>query len=452
MNTARFARGRTEHAVELEKKNFTQRSLFACIEGGGQSWLCLVSEGVDPPREVDSCRFYTTAATKDGKTIRREAAEVINDCVQWLKIFESRHGKLAAIGIVSFGPCDLNHSSPTYGFITTTPKAGWQNTDVVGPFARAFKDTPIGFDTDVNMVAVSEYVYGGHGSISSAAYITVGTGIGVGMCTGGKAVHGLIHPEGGHIRAPRYIAPKQIRGNSKNKFLDADGVDKYVGNCLFHCLGPDRKTPSTHPCIEGMANSDAIADRLGIDKSGLKDVGDDNDVWDLEAYYLAQLCISITFLMSPEVIIIGGGVMNREILFPKIRQHFKRLLGGYFTNPQFGTDIEKYITRSRFDKVKGSVHAGVMGGLELARRVWELSDKYMISKQAQQIEKLNDALLRKDAESKTLFTVLPKQKVSFNSSPNFGMLWVGIGAGFSAVLTAATFFKLMQSSSNKKGA
>eukprot|EP00466_Bigelowiella_natans_P002188 jgi/Bigna1/82495/fgenesh1_pg.93_\ len=337
MPPARFSRTMSDMSRQVNKKELAQKSLFACVEGGGQSWLVLVSEGIHPPKEIDSCRFYTTEEI-DGKTVARKAEDVINDCVRWLKVFETRHGKLTSIGIVSFGPTDLNpkSSSRTFGYITTTPKEGWQNTDVVGPFSRAFKGTPVGFDTDVNMVAVSEYTYGGD-------------------------------------------------------YIGSDGRDSYPGNCKFHCLDKDGK-PLPYPCVEGMANSDAIADRLQIDKKQLKDVKDDHPIWDLEAYYLAQLCISITFLTSPEVIVIGGGIMNREILFPKIREQFKMLLGGYFKNAQYNKDIDSYITRSKFDAVEGHVHAGVMGGLELARRMWELSDKYILAKQKREIERLQEKL------------------------------------------------------------
>jgi len=422
---------------QVNKKELAQKSLFACVEGGGQSWLVLVSEGIHPPKEIDSCRFYTTEEI-DGKTVARKAEDVINDCVRWLKVFETRHGKLTSIGIVSFGPTDLNPKSRTFGYITTTPKEGWQNTDVVGPFSRAFKGTPVGFDTDVNMVAVSEYTYGDHGDISSAAYITVGTGIGVGVCTNGKSVHGLIHPEGGHIRAPRYQAPADKK---KAKYIGSDGRDSYPGNCKFHCLDKDGK-PLPYPCVEGMANSDAIADRLQIDKKQLKDVKDDHPIWDLEAYYLAQLCISITFLTSPEVIVIGGGIMNREILFPKIREQFKMLLGGYFKNAQYNKDIDSYITRSKFDAVEGHVHAGVMGGLELARRMWELSDKYILAKQKREIERLQEKLIAKNVTSNSLRERAMHHHDSGSTvaqSSGLGMLALGIGAGCSIGLLLSSF-------------
>ncbi|GAB5368742.1 hypothetical protein AAMO2058_001346100 [Amorphochlora amoebiformis] len=309
-----FSRSPSVFSKMSERKKQAQRMIFAAVEGGGQSWLVLISEGVNPPKELDSARIPTL--NEDGSP--RKAEDVIEECVQRLRDMQMRLGhNFESIGIVSFGPCDLRPDSKTYGFITTTPKEGWQMTNVVGPFSRAFPNVPIAFDTDVNMVAVSEFAYGGHGNITSAAYITVGTGIGVGMCTNGKAVHGLIHPEGGHIRCPRFTKVGAV-SKEEQKYLTKEGRDTYKGNCKFHCID-EKGEPKLYPCVEGMANSQAIADRLGIPKSDLRNVSDDHPIWDLHAYYLAQLCMSITFLMSPEVIVLGGGVMNREVLYPKIR-------------------------------------------------------------------------------------------------------------------------------------
>jgi len=430
-----FDRLNTEFYRNQEKAHLEQRLLFASVEGGGQSWLCLVSEGVNPPKAIDSKRFYTTEK-KDGKTVPRKPSAVIKDCVQWLQSFEKREGKLASIGIVSFGPCDLNHASEHYGKITTTPKEGWQFTSVVQPFQTAFRNVPIGFDTDVNMVAVSEYMYGGHGEITSSSYITVGTGIGVGMCTNGKPVHGMVHPEGGHIRVPRYHA---IGVDKKLPWLDEKGVDNYQGNCKFHC----KKPMVPFPCVEGMANSDAIADRLGIDKAQLPDAPDDDPVWDCVAYYLAQLCMSITFLMSPEVIVIGGGVMKRKTLLPLIRKHFQNLLGDYFKNDIYHKDVDKYIVRSKFDAVKGDVHAGVMGGLELARRVYELSDKSRLRAQQLKIEQLNEILMEKSRMAKKAIALGAAGEPSSRSYVDdfirgFGMLAMGLGIGVGAALAASS--------------
>mmetsp|Transcript_746 Transcript_746/g.1022 ORF Transcript_746/g.1022 Transcript_746/m.1022 type:complete len:429 (-) Transcript_746:124-1410(-) len=418
----------------------------------------------------------------------KKPSQVIDEAVQCLLNMEKRHGKFAAIGIVSFGPCGLNSKTNTYGYITTTPKPGWQMTDVVGPFQKAFRGIPIGFDTDVNMVAVSEFAYGGHGTnITSASYITVGTGIGVGMCTNGKPVHGLIHPEGGHIRVPKYVSkksPEQIKNELKQelsmvpedskeakdiklrmeqvgKYLDKDGKDTYFGNCKFHCITPEGKA-KPYPCVEGLANSQAIAERLGIEKKDLPYVSDDNEVWDLEAYYLAQLCISITFLMSPEVIVLGGGVMKRTILYPKIRKMFKELLGDYFTDSKFNKDIDKYIVRSTFDVKreqmgnkeiknaagkKAKLHAGAMGGLELARRVWDLSDKKMIMERDDEIKFLNKQIQQLEGVSsarRPLAKVFKGQyDVSNSGSSGFsfstvaaGMLLLGIGGGIGAAVTS----------------
>jgi len=285
-------------------------------------------------------------------------------------------------------------------------------TNVLGPFRAGFPDTPIGFDTDVNMAAVSEQLYGGHGKIGSAAYITVGTGIGVGLCTRGKSVRGLSHPEGGHLRVSRYTNPGKT--GMDGKILGVDGRDKYRGNCRFHSM--DVKFPLS--CVEGMANSQAIADRLGITKKMLRNVPDSHEVWEMEACYLAQLCLSITLLLSPEVIVIGGGVMNREVLFPKIRKHFKGLLGGYLRSDLFDKDLDQYITRSKFDKFGGSIHAGVVGGLELARRAYE----------RRSLEKgVVDAKTKKKTAATRSWTSLTKPSKILSK---LGLLGVGMLVGF----------------------
>jgi len=249
---------------------------------------------------------------------------------------------VVAIGIGSFGPVDLNVDSKTYGYITSTPKPGWKYVDVLGPIKSL--GLPIGISTDVNVAAVGELAYGDHGHISSCCYITVGTGIGVGVVVDGKPVTGLLHPEGGHFKPPRYPG------------------DTYEGNCSFH-----------KDCTEGLANAGAIAARAGVDREALETIPDDHKVWDIEAFYLAHLCTVLTTVVSPQVIVLGGGVLRRKILFPKIREQFKIILNGYLQHPKLLENVDKYLVPSRFNV--GKTTSGAVGTLEIARESLQHASK-----------------------------------------------------------------------------
>ena len=167
--------------------------------------------------------------------------------------------------------------------------------------------------------------------VTSLAFITVGTGIAVGLVINGKAVHGLIHPEGGHVLAvPR---------------------------------AGDRLASRGHVCIEDVANAGAIAERVGCSPSQLDSISDSHAVWDDVAYYLGQLCLTVTYMVSPHVIVMSGGVMRRLSLFPRIRKHFATLNSGYITHPRIIHELDKYIVPSRFGN-----RVGIIGALELSRR------------------------------------------------------------------------------------
>lgn len=234
-------------------------------------------------------------------------------------------------GIASFGPIDLNPASATYGYITSTPKPEWGNTEIVGVFERAFPGVPVGFETDVNAPALYEVTHGGHGAISSACYITVGTGVGIGVAIGGQAVHGFMHPEGGHMFVP---------------LADADIASGFKGACPFHGT-----------CVEGMVSSPSIAARTGIDRRDVHTLADDNPVWDALAHYLAYACVNLTLAVSPEVIVIGGGISKREKLFALIRDKFEAAMNHYVTYPA----VDRYIRPSFHPDI------GLVSSLELAR-------------------------------------------------------------------------------------
>ncbi|KAJ0399208.1 hypothetical protein P43SY_001874 [Pythium insidiosum] len=287
---------------------------FAGVELGGTTWLVAIAEN-DPQNILEQTKIETTTP---------EAT--LAAAIAWLKTKQ-----FDAIGIASFGPVDLNKASPTYGYITSTPKPNWANTEIVGAFQRAFPDVPIEFETDVNAPALYEVVHGGHGAITSACYITVGTGVGVGVAVDGQPVHGQMHPEGGHVFVP---------------LADADIAAGFRGVCPFH-----------GSCVEGMVASRAIATRKGIDRRELETIGDEDPIWDTLAHYLAYLCANLTFVVSPQVIVIGGGISKRAKLFELIRSKFEGIVNSYVRYPP----VESYIKPSFHPQI------GLVSSLELAR-------------------------------------------------------------------------------------
>lgn len=240
-----------------------------------------------------------------------------------------KKANVEALGIACFGPIDPDKSSPTYGHITSTPKLPWQNYNIV----KAFEDAlgcPVGFDTDVNGSVLGEATFGQAKGKKCVAYATIGTGVGVGVFIEGKLLHGMLHPEAGHVLIQRR----------------AD--DSYPGRCPFH-----------KNCLEGMAAGPAIEERWGKKAIELKDK---KEVWDLEAYYIAQALTGYVLTLSPEMIILGGGVMHQEQLFPMIRNYVKEMLNGYIKTEEIG-NMDSYIVPASLNDDQG-----IMGCLELARR------------------------------------------------------------------------------------
>ncbi|MDF2671174.1 MAG: fructokinase [Paenibacillus sp.] len=240
-----------------------------------------------------------------------------------------RDEKLDALGIGSFGPIDPDPDSPTYGYVTTTPKQGWAQYNVLGKLKESF-DCPIGWDTDVNAAALGEATWGAAKGLGSCLYVTVGTGIGGGVYVGGSLVHGLVHPEMGHIPVKRH--PK----------------DTFEGSCPYH-----------GDCLEGLAAGTAIAKRWG--KKG-HELEHDPLVWELEAYYLAQAAVQAILYLSPQRIVFGGGVMKQRQLFPLIHQEVQLLLKGYVQSEWITKRIDEYIVPPGLGD-----NAGLCGGLALAQ-------------------------------------------------------------------------------------
>jgi fructokinase len=288
-------------------------SVYGGIETGGSKWRCAVGSGPDDLRATE-----TVPTTTPAETIERVVA------------FFEREGPVEAVGIGSFGPLDGKVSSPTWGHITTTPKPGWAHTDVGQAIQRRLS-VPVAFDTDVNAAAFGEHLWGAAQGLDTFCYITVGTGIGGGGMARGKLLHGLVHPEFGHMRIPH----------------DRE-ADPFAGVCPYH-----------GDCWEGLASGRAIEARWG--QPAVELAGEDA-VWELEACYLALGLVCVICVLSPERIVIGGGVMSAPGLLPLVRREIATLMNGYLDNAAVGDGIADYLTLPRL----GSL-SGVLGGIGLAR-------------------------------------------------------------------------------------
>lgn len=287
---------------------------IGALEAGGTKMVCAIGN------EKGEIFEKISIPTKTPETTMPEM-------IQWFKA-----KKIEALGIGCFGPIDPDKDSPTYGYITSTPKLAWKDYNIVGAFEEQLC-CPVGFDTDVNGSALGEVTFGQAKGKKNIVYLTVGTGIGAGVYAEGKLLHGMLHPEAGHILMRRRED------------------DHYEGKCPYH------KT-----CLEGLAAGPAIEERWG--KKGIE-LQDRNEVWDLEAYYLAQALTDYILILAPQLIILGGGVMHQEQLFTRIRSYVKEMLNGYIKTKEL-EDIDHYI-------VPASLHddQGIMGALELGRRAFE---------------------------------------------------------------------------------
>lgn len=288
------------------------KKLYGCMEGGGTKFVCAVGSG--PDEIVEEIRFPTTTP---GNTLSQAIA------------FFQKYN-LSAIGLAPFGPLDMNPASPTYGSITNTPKPGWAGTNVVAAFQRTF-DVPLAFELDVNAAAFGEYSWiPDNKRLESLVYFTIGTGIGAGIIINGKVTHGLTHPEAGHMRLP----------HDRKK-------DPFPGTCPFH-----------GDCFEGMASGPALARRWGKPAEMLPD---DHPAWEQETLYIAYALVNVILTLSPQRIVLGGGVMEHQSLFPSIRGKVRGLLNGYLTSPMLTGTMEEYIVPPALGK-----RSGVLGALALA--------------------------------------------------------------------------------------
>lgn len=285
---------------------------LGAIEGGGTKFVCGI--GTADGQIIDRVSFPTTLPEETMAEVCRYFADKAID----------------ALGVGSFGPIDPIPDSPTYGYITSTPKPHWGNVNVLGALQQQF-DVPIGFDLDVNAAALGEAALGAARELGGCLYITVGTGIGAGLVANGRIVNGFTHPEMGHILVRRH--PE----------------DSYAGNCPYH-----------GDCLEGLAAGPAVERRWGVKAAELPQ---DHPAWAIQADYLAQACMNFILITMPQKIIIGGGVSKQSHLFPMIRRRLGELLNGYVAHARVQEEIDSYIVPPGLGD-----NAGLTGALLLAKQ------------------------------------------------------------------------------------
>lgn len=287
------------------------------IEGGGTKFVC--TYGTNPNDLKDRTVIQTQTPDK-----------TLHEVITYIHAIQKK-ASIKAIGLAVFGPLDLDRSSPTYGYITTTPKPGWENYNIVETLKDVFQ-LPIGFDTDVNGAALGEFQWGAAQNFDDFIYITVGTGIGGGLMMNGKIVHGAMHPEMGHILIPR--------DHSR---------DAFKGCCHFH-----------GNCLEGLASGTAMSTRWQVNSPF--DLPHDHEAWDLEAHYLGIGIANLILTLSPQRILIGGGVMEQTHLLPKIRLEVAKCLNGYLRCEKIIKYLDQYIVKPGLNN-----NSGICGAIALAK-------------------------------------------------------------------------------------
>ncbi len=289
-----------------------QNQYIGAIEAGGTKFVCAIAASSNPSEILKQASFPT-----------RDPSSTLNDVIGFFQQNVSQNGSLSALGIGSFGPLGVSSSLPNYGNILATPKKGWQGTDLISWFTKAFPGLKIAIDTDVNAAALAEGMHGAAKDLHSYVYITIGTGIGGGVVINNQIIKGHLHPEMGHLS------------------IHQEKSDSFTGVCPFH-----------KNCIEGLASGEAIHQRWGARAETLPPA---HPAWDLQATYIASLCQTLTAVLSPQRIILGGGVMQQSHLLPMIQQKFLMKAGGYWQLP---TD---YIVTPALGN-----QAGIIGAIQLA--------------------------------------------------------------------------------------
>jgi fructokinase len=290
--------------------------LYGSIEAGGTKFVCVIGSG--PDHIVAEARIATTTP-----------AETIGQTIEFFR----RHAQeypVSAVGIGSFGPVDLDRSSPTYGYITTTPKPHWAQADLCGAIQRALQ-VPVAFDTDVNAAAFGEHHWVAENrALDPLLYLTIGTGIGLGAIVNGKPLHGLLHPEAGHMLLPHDHT-----------------LDPFEGACPFH-----------GDCWEGLAAGPAVEKRW---QQRGETLPPNHPAWQLEAHYVALAVVNLIYCFSPQRVVLGGGVMQQPGIIDRVRGEVQRSINGYLQSDRITRDIDQLIVPPGL-----GTRSGVLGALALA--------------------------------------------------------------------------------------
>jgi fructokinase len=294
------------------------RELYGGIEGGGTKFICAVGTG--SAGVIAERRFPTTTP-----------AETLDKVCSFFAPY-IRQGQLKSIGLGSFGPLDLDPASPTFGYITTTPKPHWANTDILG-ILKTSLGVSIRMDMDVVASAIGEATWGASRAYLLSLYLTIGTGIGGSYIQDGLPLRGLVSLEMGHIRLPH------------DRILDP-----FPGSCPYHA-----------DCFEGLASGPAIQARFGVPAESLPD---DHPFWDLEAHYIACSLVNYILTLPPRRIVLGGGVMHRFFLYQKITSRLYRLLNGYLNHPILTSHLDEYIVPPAL-----GFRSGVLGAIAMAMQL-----------------------------------------------------------------------------------
>jgi len=289
-------------------------NLYGGIEAGGTKFVCAVGSG--PDHIVAEARFPTTTPV--------ETIGQVSD------FFAPYASQLQGIGLGSFGPFDADPASPTYGYITTTPKPHWGNTNILG-MLREKINLPIAADMDVVVAGLGEAKWGASKNDSHSLYLTIGTGIGGGYIVNGKPLRGLVSLEMGHIRIPHNLE-----------------LDPFRGACPYH-----------GDCFEGLASGPAVQARFGQRAETLNNA---DPFWDVEAGYIAYALANYILTFAPKKIILGGGIMQNDFIFTKIRAGTKALLNNYLNHAVLLNDMHEYIVPPALGN-----RSGVLGAITLIK-------------------------------------------------------------------------------------
>ena len=317
--------------------------IFGGIELGGTKTICGI--GTQDGKILAEIRITTT-----------NPLDVLSRCVDFFEEQRTIFGEISAIGIASFGPVGLRAK---YGHILRTPKAGWSNTNIISPFHEAF-NVPIGFDTDVNGAALGEWRWGAAQGLENFIYLTIGTGIGGGGMINGELMHGLSHPEMGHIPLSKSFFTTEntkstefLNKKRKKELFSVDSVNSVV---KVEDRGAVSVCPFHDDCFEGLASGPAIEKRWGS-KAEMLDA--EHPAWEAEASLIARALRSFICTISPQRIILGGGVMEQSQLFPLIRKKTLAELNGYMELPKMDEYIVPVVLEGK---------AGILGAFVLAER------------------------------------------------------------------------------------